>query len=195
MSARDYYESLLEAARRLHQLELVLEEIHESRGASIGEITDEWSGETPDALDECYTRDEDTFGQALRDLRSYKESWADRWTMYVDSHNHNARLRAISALQNDIDLHHAEVVLEQNTFEAGVNVGHRALDWAADGITGGRGLRVDDAEHVVEMYRKPDKPTPPDYHSGPVFVRYERRDTADPTRGMSAVYVDWPIEQ
>ena len=195
MSARDVYDNLLEVARRVHQLELVLKEIHESRGASIGTITEDWSGETPHALNERYDEDDSTFGEAVSDLKFCKDYWVDLWVMYVNSHNAVARDRAIKALQNDLDLYHNAIAAEQNwTQYQGSKLLHGG-DEVLDFVFGGSGAIVDDAEPEVEFYREPDKPMPPDYHSGSVFVRYERRDTADPRRGMAAAYVHWPIEQ
>ena len=200
MSAREYYDNLLEIARRLHKLGRLLNDIHQSRGESIRELIGDWKGEKPDAFTSRYEENHAIFGTpsevgtASGDLRTYEQYWVDSWVTEVEAHNSRVRMRAVGDLQAALDLYHAQVVLEQNLLEAALNVLHRKADAVAD-LFGGVGLIVDDANVVVDQYRSTDTPTPPEYDPDPSFVGYERRNAADPRRGMYASYLHWPSER
>ena len=187
MSSHNYYDTMLEIARRLCELKPILTDIYQSRGESIQKIINESKGEKPEDFATRHKEDGWAFDKAVGELDTYEQYWIDRWVTYVGHYNTATRERAVSELDYALELYHSDIVLEQNFVGNLGNLAHRFGDWITD-IPGGVGIRVDEADKVVPSCRDPERPMPPGYHPAPAFVRYERKDTADPTRGVYEYY-------
>ena len=189
----DYYDFPLECARRLYEFGVVLEATERLRRLTLLRALSEWEGEAADSARLRQKKDDGAYATACDAIRDLQASWVRKWERAVNQHNRSVWRDAIKALQQDLDLYHANRIAKMNLLEAGVEGLNIGVDTVGDLI--GLSTRADDAADLVRPPREVDEqslPSPPEYIAGSVFVRYERYSASDPTRGMYKDYVEWP---
>ena len=201
MATQESLDSCLEHARKLHELRCLLSDAYRERNISIDRAFSEWIGEAADEMRQRNSKDIELFWEAIEVLKKQERVWIDRWVRYSDLHNESVRNRAIQSLQAAIDSYYEAKRQEMNRLRAGLDAGIGLLDDAVDTVSFGHfSIRPDDAPQLVPVPHVHGsvedvnlRPVPPHYVvEGKPFVRYERRNNADPTAGMYDCYQEWP---
>ena len=196
MMTREYSNHLLACARRLHELNAFLFKIHSERRSSINRAFSEWVGEEKDFMTAHFGRDCNFLDSASQDLIEYREFWVNLWIRTADLHNLSVHRNAVESLQVDLDFYYDNRRDEMNLLQRGGEELTRLGDPVVDTLSFGLLSLRDDADDLVRpplsIEKRDWRPSPPHYTIEPVFVRYERRSTADPTMGMYPYYLDWP---
>lgn len=190
------FDTPLECAKHLYAIGRLLLEKEQERKYTIARAFSKWEGEKLEEMTKIYEEDCTAFDNAHRGLEHYRDYWIDEWIHNVDKHNEDVYSNTVQALQTELIAYHAKIA-EEEGHNPGSDILHNAWDEVWERASFGKiNVRKDEADLLVPRPRKVRDtnwiPSPPHYDATSVFVRYHRRNPADPTAGMDDFYSDTP---